>query len=90
MRVVFTKYRQLTIKNAKKLLVFGDNDCRCLSNFLQTHIFLNFDDFSRIYNQINYRNILFRKVMIILIMTAQVLFFNLFFKKDPDLNAVEI
>ena len=28
-----------TIKNAKKLSVFGKNDSRCLSNFLQTHIF---------------------------------------------------
>ena len=30
-----------TIKNAKKLSVFGKNDSRCLSNFLQTHIFWN-------------------------------------------------
>ena len=28
-----------TIKNAKKLSVFGENDSRCLSTFLQTHIF---------------------------------------------------
>ena len=28
-----------TIKNAKKLSVFGENDSRRLSNFLQTHIF---------------------------------------------------
>ena len=28
-----------TIKNAKKLLVFGENDSRRLSNFLQMHIF---------------------------------------------------
>ena len=28
-----------TIKNGKKLLVLGENDSRCLSNFLQTHIF---------------------------------------------------
>ena len=41
-----------TIKNAKKLLVFGENDSRCLSNFLQTHIFWNFDYISRTYNQI--------------------------------------
>ena len=27
------------IKNAKKLSVFGENDSRPLSNFLQTHIF---------------------------------------------------
>ena len=25
--------------NAKKLLVFGEDDSRCLSNFLQSHIF---------------------------------------------------
>ena len=29
-----------TIKNAKKVSVFGKNDTRRLSNFLQTHIFL--------------------------------------------------
>ena len=28
-----------TIKNANKLSVFDENDSRCLSNFLQTHIF---------------------------------------------------
>ena len=28
-----------TIKNAKKLLVFGENDSRRLSNYLQIHIF---------------------------------------------------
>ena len=28
-----------TIKNAMKLSVFDENDSRCLSNFLQTHIF---------------------------------------------------
>ena len=39
-----------TIKNAKKLAVFGENDSRRLSNFLQTHIFWNFDYISRIYN----------------------------------------
>ena len=35
-------------------------------------------------------NIWFPKVIIILIMTAQVLFLNVFSKKDPHLNAVEI
>ena len=28
-----------TVKNAKKLSEFGENDSRCLSNFLQIHIF---------------------------------------------------
>ena len=28
-----------TIENTKKLLVICENDSRCLSNFLQTHIF---------------------------------------------------
>ena len=28
------------VKNAKKFLIFGENDSRRLSNFLQTHIFL--------------------------------------------------
>ena len=46
-----------TIKNTKKLSVFGENDSYRLSNFLQTYIFLNFDHISRIYNQINSRNI---------------------------------
>ena len=46
-----------TIKNAKKLSVFGKNDSRSLFNLLQTHIFLNFNHNSRTYNQINYRNI---------------------------------
>ena len=57
--------------------------------FLQTHIFWKFDHISRTYNQINYRNIWFTKVIIILIMTVQVLLFDVFFEKDPHLNAVE-
>ena len=76
-------------KNTKKLSVFGESDSRSLSNFLQTHIFWNFDHISRIYNRINYRNIWFSKVKIILIMTAQVYLFNVFSKKDPHLNAVD-
>ena len=44
-------------KTAKKFLVFGENDSRCLSDFLQTHIFGNFDHISKTYNQINYRDI---------------------------------
>ena len=56
----FTSYLSITlskilphskiIKNAKKLSVFGENNSRCLSNFLQAHIFWNFDHISRIYN----------------------------------------
>ena len=69
--------------------VFGENDSRRLSNFLQTHIFWKFDHISRTYNQINYRNIWFAKVIIILIMTAQVLFSILFFEKEIHLNTVE-
>ena len=69
--------------------VFGENDSRRLSNFLETHIFWKFDHISRTYNQINYRNIWFAKVTIILIMMAQVLFFDIFSEKDPHLNAVE-
>ena len=78
-----------TIKNPKKLSVFGENDSCRLSNFLQTQIFWNSDHISRIYNQINYRNIWFPKVIIILITTAQVLFFNVYSEKDPHLNPVE-
>ena len=80
-------------RNVIKLLknmVFGENGSCRLSNFLQIHIFWNFGHISRICNQINYRNIWFPKVIIILIMTAQVLFFNVFSKKDLHLNAVEV
>ena len=78
-----------TLKNAEKMSVFGENDSTHWSIFFQTHIFWNFDHISRIYDQINYRNIWFLKVIMVLIMTAQVLFFNDFSKKDPHLNAVE-
>ena len=77
-----------TVKNAKKLSVFGENDSHCLSCFLQAHIFWKLDHISRTYNQINGRDIWFAKVTIIDIMLAQVLFFNIFFEKDPHLNAV--
>ena len=69
--------------------IFGESDFRCLSNFLQTHIFWNFDHISRTSNQIIYRNIWLAKVIINHIMTAQVLFFDVFSEKDPHLNAVE-
>ena len=82
--------RSKTIKNAENLSVFGENGSRRLSNFLQIHIFLNFGHISRTCNQINYRKIWFSKVTIILIMTAQVLFFNVFSKKDPPFDAVEV
>ena len=62
-----------TIKNAKKLSVFGENNPCRVSNFLQTHTFWNFDHISRIYNQINYL----------------ILIFDIFIEKDPHLNAVE-
>ena len=69
-----------TIKDAKKLSVFRENDTRRLSNSLQIPIFGKFDHISRTYNQINYRNICFAKVTIILTMVAQVLF-SIFFSK---------
>ena len=72
-----------TIKNAKKLSVFGENDSCRLSNFLQTRIFWNFDHISRIYNQTNYRNIWFPKVIIILSWRHKCFFFNVFFRKRP-------
>ena len=74
------------INNAKKLLVFGENDF----NFLQNHIFWNFDHISRIYNQTNHRNIWFSKVTIILIMIAQVLFSIFFSKKTSTLNPLRL
>ena len=70
-----------TLKNAEKLSVFRENESRRWSNFLQTHIFWNFDHIYRIYNQINYRNFWFQKLIIILIMTAQELFIERFFRK---------
>ena len=59
-----------TIKNGKKLSVFDENDSSRLFNFLRTHRFWNIDHISRTYNQINYKNIWFPKVIIILIMAA--------------------
>ena len=79
-----------TTKNAKKLLVFGENNSCHLSNFLQIHIFWNFDHISRICNQINYSNIWFAKIIIILIMTAQVLFLMFFPKKTHTLMLLSI
>ena len=43
--------------NAKKLLVFGEDDSRRLSNFLQSHFFLKFHHISRTCNQFDFRNI---------------------------------
>ena len=77
-----------TIKNAKKLLIFGENDSRRLCNFLQTHIFWNFDHISRTYNQVINRNFWFAKITIILIMIAQVLFSVFFFKKTCTLMSL--
>ena len=74
-----------TKKNTKYLSVLVENDSRRLSNFLQTNIFWNFDNVSRTYYQINYRNIWLPKAIIILIIIAQVLFFNVFFEKTRTL-----
>ena len=76
-------------KDAEKLSVFGENDSCCSSNFLQAHMFWKFDHMSRTYNQISYRNNWFSKVIIVLLMTAQVLFFDVFSEEDTHLNAVE-
>ena len=59
-----------TVKNDKKLSVYGECNSPKLSKFLKTHIFWEFDHISTIYNQINSRNVWFPKVIIILIMTA--------------------
>ena len=77
------------IKSHLILMILGENDSRRWSNFLQTHIFWNFGHISRIYNQINYSSIWFLKVIMILVMTTQVLFFNDFSEKDQNLNAVQ-
>ena len=42
-----TSENLLNLLNLLKLSVFGKNDFRCLSNFLQTHIFWNFDQICR-------------------------------------------
>ena len=73
-----------TTKNAKKLLVFVENNSRRLCDSLFFGTLIIFLESAKI----NYRNIWFPKI-IILIMTAQVLFFNDFSEKDPYLNAVE-
>ena len=66
--------------------VFSENDSCRLSSSWQTHIFGKFDHISRTYNQINYRNIWFPTVAIILIIMAQVLFWFFFFlRKIPTL-----
>ena len=65
--------------------VFGENDSRCLSKFLKTHTFWKFDHTSRTYNQINYRNIWFAKVIVIRLMTVQKLFLMPFPKKTHTL-----
>ena len=70
-----------TVKNTKKLSVFGKNDSRRLSNFLRTHIFWKFDYISRTYNQINYRNIWFAKVTTLIMMTEVFFFFGIFVEK---------
>ena len=70
-----------TIKNAKKLSVFGESDFHCLSDFLQTHIFWKFDHIGRTYNQINYSNMWFPKETRTPIMMVQVLFYDIFFSK---------
>ena len=67
------------------MTVFDENDSRRLYDFLQTHIFWKFDHISITYNHINYRNISFEKVTVILIMMAQVLFSILFSKKTRAL-----
>ena len=78
------------IKNAKKLSVFDKNDSRCLSNFLQRHIFWNFDYISRTYNQVNYRDIWFAKVINNSYHNGTSAFLVFFSETDLHLNAVEI
>ena len=71
------------------MLVFGKNGSHGLPKFLQIHIFWKFDHICSSYNQINYRNIWFAKVIIFLFITAQALFSMDFFEKDPLLNTVD-
>ena len=78
--LVYIKW--LIVWTSKKLSIFGENDSRRLSYFLQTHIFWNFDHISRIYNQINYRNIWFPNVIIILTWRHKCFFQCFFFPKE--------
>ena len=60
-----------------KLSVIGENDSGCFSDFLQTHIFRNFDHVSRIYDPINYRKFDLQKSY----HDGRSAFFNVFFPK---------
>ena len=74
------------------MLVFGENDSRCLSDFFQTDTFWKLDLISRTYNQINYRELqgyLICKSNNNSYHDGSSAFFDLFFEKDPHLNAVE-
>ena len=77
-----------TIKSAKNLSAVGENDFFSLSDFLETHIFWNFDSISRAYNEISPKNLWFTRVITILIWRHRCLFF-MFFEKDLHLNTVE-
>ena len=57
--------------------------------FYKLIFFWNLYHIFRICNEINNRNIWFPKVIIILIMTAQAFFFNVFSEKAPHLNAIK-
>ena len=79
-----------TIQNTKKLSVSDKYDSCRLSNFLQAHIFWNFDYISRTYNWIYYRTLWFAKLITILIRPIQVLIFDIFSEKETCLNANEL
>ena len=59
-------------------------------NFYKLIFFETFNHISRIYNQINYRDIWFAKEMIILTMTVQVPFYDVFLKRACTLMSLRI
>ena len=69
---------------------FNKNDSHCWSNFLQTNIFGNFDRICRIYNQTNYKDIWFAKVITILLWRHMRLFSMFLSKKTCTLMPLSL
>ena len=83
-------YRKQTEQH--KLLYFWSIELIYISiTFPQNVMLLEIFIVCRTYNQTNYRNIWFAKVVIILIGTAKLFFFfDVFFEKDPHFNDFEL
>ena len=70
----FQKFCPFQKQEKGYLSVSGKNDPAVYLIFYKLIFFWNFDHVSRTYNQVNYRNIWFAKVVIIFIRTGQALF----------------